>query len=309
MTRNTAGRRRQRGLSLVEIMVALFVGLFLTAGILQIFAGTRQTYRFEEALSRIQENGRFALETIARDARMAGFAGCVGLDNMHVEGSDDLVLAEGVTVPEKDPPFEATPGTDLVTLRRLAGNGVPISESTTTDRVTLASNPDGFAPGHRLAIVDCASRQIEIFTAQSITGSVSITPNPQLSRSYPTNPDVETEARVYRFREVVYFVRTGAGGTRALWRREAPNAPQEMIEGVEDMEVRYLFGADYVPATAVTNWQNVDGMRISLLLASDDDNLTGNPQNIEWRGNPLTPTDTRLRQVFTTTIALRNRLP
>ena len=44
----------QRGFSLVEIMVALVLSLFLVAGVIQLFLGTRQTYRFHEALSRIQ---------------------------------------------------------------------------------------------------------------------------------------------------------------------------------------------------------------------------------------------------------------
>ena len=69
-------RRVQHGLSLVELMVALTIGLFLTAGIIQLFIGTSQTYRFNESMSRLQENGRFALEILARDLRMAGFSGC-----------------------------------------------------------------------------------------------------------------------------------------------------------------------------------------------------------------------------------------
>ncbi|MDV7393638.1 prepilin-type N-terminal cleavage/methylation domain-containing protein, partial [Arthrospira platensis SPKY1] len=69
--------RRQRGLSLVEILVALTISLFLVAGVIQLFIGSKQTYRFHDGLSRIQENGRFALEVMARDIRMAGHYGCL----------------------------------------------------------------------------------------------------------------------------------------------------------------------------------------------------------------------------------------
>lgn len=64
----------QRGLTLVEILVALTISAFLIAGVIQLFVGSKQTYRGQDALSRIQENGRFALDTMARDIRMAGYA-------------------------------------------------------------------------------------------------------------------------------------------------------------------------------------------------------------------------------------------
>jgi type IV pilus assembly protein PilW len=67
---------RQNGLTLIEIMIALLLGVFLIGGVLGIFVNTRETYRMEEALSRVQENGRFAMEFIGRDLRMAGYSFC-----------------------------------------------------------------------------------------------------------------------------------------------------------------------------------------------------------------------------------------
>ncbi len=69
-------RASQQGVTLVEIMVAMVVGLILLAGIIQVFISNKQTYRVQEALARIQENGRFAMEFLSRDIRMAGFTGC-----------------------------------------------------------------------------------------------------------------------------------------------------------------------------------------------------------------------------------------
>jgi type IV pilus assembly protein PilW len=64
---------RQRGLTLVEIMVALVISLFLLAGLLQMFIGTRQSSRVQENLSRVQENGRFAIDFVGRNIRLAGY--------------------------------------------------------------------------------------------------------------------------------------------------------------------------------------------------------------------------------------------
>ena len=53
-----------RGFSLVELMVALVITLILTAGIAQIFLGSKKSFVIQETLGRMQENGRYAIETI-----------------------------------------------------------------------------------------------------------------------------------------------------------------------------------------------------------------------------------------------------
>ena len=67
---------KQSGVTLVELLIAMLIGAFLVGGILQVFAGARQTYRVHDATSRMQEGGRMALEVLARDIRMADFWGC-----------------------------------------------------------------------------------------------------------------------------------------------------------------------------------------------------------------------------------------
>ena len=66
-------KHRQYGMTLIEIMVALVISLFLLAGLLQIFIATRQSSRIQENLSRVQENGRFGVEYINRVVRQAGY--------------------------------------------------------------------------------------------------------------------------------------------------------------------------------------------------------------------------------------------
>lgn len=62
----------------------------------------------------------------------------------------------------------------------------------------------------------------------------------------------------------------------------------------------------YVSATNVQNWDNIFSVRISLLLRTAENNLIETPQSYTINGVTTTPTDRRLRRVFTTTIALRN---
>ncbi|MBK1719527.1 PilW family protein [Thiocystis violacea] len=66
----------QQGFTLVEILVAMTVGLFLTGGILSLFVGSKQSYTNNGAIGAVQENGRYVLETMTQELRQAGLLGC-----------------------------------------------------------------------------------------------------------------------------------------------------------------------------------------------------------------------------------------
>jgi len=62
----------QKGLSLVELLIAMLLGLILTAGALQMMLSSQEIYKTTDTLSRIQESGRFTLNFLTKDIRMAG---------------------------------------------------------------------------------------------------------------------------------------------------------------------------------------------------------------------------------------------
>lgn len=61
---------------MVELLIAMAVGLFLVGGILQMLVSSKASYRLGEAEARAQENGRFAIQMIAADLRAARGTGC-----------------------------------------------------------------------------------------------------------------------------------------------------------------------------------------------------------------------------------------
>lgn len=67
----------QRGLSLIELMVTLLIGSLLVLGLVQVFSASRLAYQLSQGIARTQENGRFAMDFLQRDLRMAGHLGCV----------------------------------------------------------------------------------------------------------------------------------------------------------------------------------------------------------------------------------------
>ena len=70
------GMMRQRGLTLIELMVSLVLGLILIGGVLNIFVSNRETFRVTENLARMQENARTGFDFMARDLRETGQNPC-----------------------------------------------------------------------------------------------------------------------------------------------------------------------------------------------------------------------------------------
>jgi type IV pilus assembly protein PilW len=76
--RNTMGNTpgsRQRGVTLIELMVALLIGSILLIGAISVFSDSRRMFRTSEIIARLQENARFALDTIEPDIRAAAYWG------------------------------------------------------------------------------------------------------------------------------------------------------------------------------------------------------------------------------------------
>lgn len=73
-------RRGQRGFGLLEMMLALAIGLMVLAGAGQLFASAHRNWLVQGAALRLQDDARLALLRMAQDIRMAGMFGCLRLN-------------------------------------------------------------------------------------------------------------------------------------------------------------------------------------------------------------------------------------
>jgi len=101
MTSLTCRSAAQRGMSLVELMVAMAIGLFLLAGAITVFGKTRDLYRTNDSAARLQETARYAMSTIEADLRMANYWGLMSRADL-VENGPALDLA---SPPDVDPAY------------------------------------------------------------------------------------------------------------------------------------------------------------------------------------------------------------
>ncbi len=328
--------RRQRGVTLVELMVALALGLLITVAMLKVYVDASGLYRFNEGLARVQENGRFALEFIRRDARVAGFWGCysdapptnqisatsdawLDVDAGHIAGTNDDGLNSA----------------DSITFRSATGSGalVTVDMSGTDDNITVDS---ALVTGKAALISDCEKG--DLFQVTENDGAV-LKHGADANISANLNVAYAAGARVYEAQQITYCVADGTGtdesgkpipSLRRAYGKDSANdceTGDELLEGIENMQILYGEDTDadsegangdgtanrYVAIdTADLNPDRIVSVRLSLLVRSINDNLTTDlsPYTYPPWVNPptlTTPTDKRLRKVFTTTITLRNK--
>jgi type IV pilus assembly protein PilW len=332
---NSAGAslRCQRGVTLVELMVALALGLLITVAMLKVYVDASGLYRFNEGLARVQENGRFALEFIRRDARVAGFWGCYSdapLTNQISATSDAwLDVAAGHITGTNDDGLNSA---DSITFRSATGSGTLVNTTMTaaSDSVSVDSVAT-ITSGMAALISDCDNG--DIFQVTGVSGTsmahaagTNTNTSANLSKTYASG------SRVYQAQQSTFCIALGADPSQPSLRRLTnPTSGQtcasngdELIEGVENMQILYGEDTDadsegangdgtanrYVPiGTASLDIDRVVSVRLSLLARSLNNNLTTEPSPYTFNGTAVTPgaTDKYLRKVFTTTITLRNK--
>ena len=72
----------QRGFGLIELMIAMTLGLILVLGVSQIFLSSKRSFVVQQQLAAMQENARFVLTRVSRDVRQVGMFGCLDLQRL-----------------------------------------------------------------------------------------------------------------------------------------------------------------------------------------------------------------------------------
>lgn len=71
-------KRRNRGFGLIELLIALALGLIVVLGVVQIFIAAKNTYVSQNSAAAMQEDARFVLSKMIQEIRMVGMFGCLG---------------------------------------------------------------------------------------------------------------------------------------------------------------------------------------------------------------------------------------
>jgi type IV pilus assembly protein PilW len=314
--------RSSRGLSLVELMIAIALGLLIVAATLSIFDSNKQSYRATENLGRVQESGRTAFELMSRDIREAGGTPCannIPVANVLTNSATAWWSnwTNGVLGYENGALAGSAAGTDAIELHAGMGTGATVvTHNPTSATFDVRPLTHGFLADDVLLV--CDFNQASIFqmsgpAANPVTnGNVvhntgSGSPGncskglgfaiPMDCSANGTPYSYGENSQIVRMQAMRWFVNNGTLFRQSL-RNNGTTPAEEVISGVLDMEITYLLpgAASYVAASAVpaARWREVTGVRVELMLQSDETVGTGN---------------VRLQRPIVQNINLRNRTP
>jgi type IV pilus assembly protein PilW len=335
---------KQEGLSLVELMVALAIAALLMAGVLSIFQSSKVTYLTNEQTSRLQENGRVALELMLYDLRSAGYGGCARETIFTTTLNDAAEVPWNYAQPVQG--FESQGDGDYLPALTLVLAPAPLPESDVlvvrmperdrpamtmqTDLANLTDNPQVLAAsapvaaGQIMLITDC-----EASTVFQASGWAVGAPNSSVLHAAggaaPGNATADlgfqyrAGARLLPLDTVTYWVGDDGSGP-ALWRRMGDGAAEMLVEGVEALQVAYgedtdadRVANDYFSADEIDDWDTIISVNLALLLRSEESGVDRDEATYQLLepaigGVTIDPDDDRRqRMLFTTTAALRNR--
>jgi len=316
---------RSQGLTLIELMISLALGMLVILSVGYAYIGSRTTFRQQDALGRMQENARFVFETLSNDIRMVGYAGSLcGLADTEVVNAlpsptnwdkdifgSPLKGYEDAATTAPDVSGTVYAGTSSDALSILHADSTKEYVVNAAAAAGAAISFSGTAPANgNVVVTDCGNAKPR--QAFALAGGVNALPTPLAAQS-----------RIMPLIANLYFVKVNGDGTPSIYRKSGASAPQELVEGVEDMQITYgvdtsnpatcsdndggvdaYVKADAVEATvpcatAAEDWKKVLAVRVTLSMRSVEDGIT---TDVQPAG------DRRLRKTFTTTIAARNRL-
>jgi len=366
-----------RGFTLIEILISLVIGLVLMTGVVSLMINSKRAYNVQTDLAGLQESARFAVDFIAKDARMAGYGGCSGglpigiqgLNNQAIAGAgtQDVLLISSVDTSRNAfaimhcPPFEvygALFGLNSVAYQAVCppvgGGGNFAPTPFINGRTTFSFDYSGGAPtfagcnqnatstacfgvggdiqvNDTVIVSDCNGSNAYQVNNVGFAGGrpISVTLSTGLTRRY-SNGDQSYGAEMRRLQTHRYYVASvnnrlslcrDALALNAALTCDVANGAEVLIEGVENMQLRYLVNTgtavvpvfQYVPASANLNWGLVRGVRVTLLMQTTesrtDRDVAAQTYSLDETEFPTyAPTDlNRLRRVFSNTVMLRNR--
>jgi type IV pilus assembly protein PilW len=276
----------QRGISLIELMISLVIGLVVVGAVLVSIIGSSNSGRFQSAYGQMNEDAQIGLSILSRDIQMAGY-------------SEPTALVNTGTVPM--PVYVLNFG-NLATA--IFGCDTGFSNPVVTNVVCGA--------GVNAAIEATYQADIQSTVA---TGGV---PSDCLGNAIAAGPPYIVKNR--------YYVSAGNSGRPELYCAGVGGSGQPLIENIDSMSILYGMQVAaaprqivrYVTATSIAGvgaaeWNNVVSVRICLIVRSAQPVLNiGDGDTLKYQdcaGVSQTSNDRYLRRAYFTTSTLRSRMP
>lgn len=337
--------KRQTGLSLIELMVSMAIGLFLIAGMLQLYTSNKASFRLQKASSEVQRNGQFALDIISNKINVAGYTGFFGDMSSGVENilksptnpiwdiSKPIIGIDNVKDKAKVAGIKGVlKGTDVLLLKGM--KEITTLKSQASNKLLITeSNPD-LKKGDIMLITDID--QASLFQADKVVTTKIETKITIVNGTSPGNSKTlenaySPDAEIGKLTMQMYYVKKGSNKSPALYEAILENTGSkivlkeyELAKNVQDLQLTY--GVDlnndkiideYREGSAVADWSNVLSIGVALLVFSSDRIDSADKSSYQYSSKeftykkidkPLKTATKSLKRTFRTFTTLRNRV-
>jgi prepilin-type N-terminal cleavage/methylation domain-containing protein len=286
---------KNKGFSLLELLVAIFLGVLVVTAVYSLFIMQNQSYINQNVVSEMQQNVRMAMNILSAEFRMAGFGFSI---------NGDYKTTAAATPTYAVAPTNSTSGPDSVSLQYGINPTILTSAlaNSTTSPMSVSSI-SGFAQNDYIIISDGQNA-----SRLQINGvpSVNSIPYTTISPSNFPSGGYGTGSRVYKLKQVSYRVSNNTlqsstnGGV--TW--------QDVVYQIEDLQLAYQ-GIDTPSGTWLNNPSPVNrttitDVQINILGQGGIADLQFTGQRPLLRDHPAGSTDHFRRRPLTSTVRMRN---
>lgn len=268
---------KQKGFSIIELMIAMVLSLLVLGGLFTIFISNKQNFELQKGLSMIQQNSRFVIDALQKDIQNAGYVGCYSLGNMATKNalnvdpppfesdySEAIIGYEGTgsgwspnanNLPA-DVRAMASQDSDILVVRYSDGDSnlplvkaMPNSSATIFIKDKLANPP--IKDGDIVLITDCQKAAIfQITNYTNSSGGVqhnigkSVSPGNK-TKLLADSGSYSTDSMLVKLQTVIYFVAPSSDENvrgevvNSLWKKVGTEDPIELVQGISEFDVRY----------------------------------------------------------------------
>ncbi len=295
--------RRQTGMTLVEVMVSITVGLILLSGVLSIFVSNKTAYRLQESTNVLDENARYALNQIQYHLRMGDHWGGIEANVIKVDSTLAALPIASTT---------CTQSVAVSTVGFFALEGAASSPLSCIPANDYQPNTDvliiRYAGPERTAAPNLVATDVYLRTRVGASGMLfkgdALASLP--ADIHHTSPDtVNDEAKYpdeanYKFTTVIYFIRKCASqdlGTAGVCDAADDTTPtltrlvlrgtslvqEDIVAGVEQMQATFGMLTDGVTpktqyfaanAIAAKDWPKIVNVQVSLIVRGNEFDVT-----------------------------------
>lgn len=246
MSANRRNRMRQRkkshGMTLLELMLALLLSLFVLSAVSEIYFISEHNYEAQSALRTLQENARMTSEILPEKIKMAGFIGCARLtDDFPFKNHTQMLLSRHNKMTYYQSQLNK-PGTDAFTLWQASNQSELLLQSMQDNSTFFIAKKLTISAGDILFISDC--KTVELFHVKEVKNAnkdeLKVTTVEPLTKLYQQNAEIiPLEMNSY------FIANTGRVDENhqpiyALYDKNLTQQKTELVQGVDQMQVEYI---------------------------------------------------------------------